>query len=539
MVSEITSYLYSPAFEQLYSIVSTVIFGALILWFAGAFFIKNFGFGEADTIRKWVYIQLFCLYDGVVLLLTIALPLLPFTIGPMFSVYQKFYQDLYPYFPVLQTIAESENPSQILGPIWFLLALIFIIAGFMMTRLLVNPADYNLADKGNIFANGLDRVLNYLLKVRKNTDLEAYEYSYKGFEELELDTNNLRNNLGDYEEWRWGFYKSDFLNILNRRILIEAVIFVGLFISLLVGLWLNQQDGYSESNQIDDALSLIGFFGMICWVTFVHLKRRHINIARKYKINTENITTRFLPKAKDMFKKQVISPMLQGITDSYDYTLRLRDQSIDSSHVYTSPLFGFKSDSFFKKENLIISDEILLTHDYTEVRISDIKVSKFKEEQFVGIDLQGVYIETEFNEKFNGKTVIITNNKLYNTRKYINIPNHSIKDFATESVDFNKQFTIYSDDQIEARLALKTNVMYNLLRLARINKNIFIRLENNKAYIFLDTKEDFFEYDYFAKHNIDIDKEFQHIIDLYDNQLALPVITSLLLNPRSLHKHNK
>ncbi|MCC5636528.1 DUF3137 domain-containing protein [Nostoc sp. CHAB 5844] len=104
---------------------------------------------------------------------------------------------------------------------------------------------------------------------------------------------------------------------------------------------------------------------------------------------------------------------------------------------------------------------------------------------------KGLFFQAEFNKKINGKTIVLPN--LVNTN--INaLSNRKEKSIKLEDPEFAKFFTVYGDDQVEARYVLSTNLMTKLVQFRKkARKNIYVSFVKNMIYIAIEYPDDIFE----------------------------------------------
>lgn len=113
---------------------------------------------------------------------------------------------------------------------------------------------------------------------------------------------------------------------------------------------------------------------------------------------------------------------------------------------------------------------------------------------------KGVYITADFNKRLNGSTLIYPDN----LEKYLGHNALAIqKIFAKhgelvrlEDPEFEKEFVVFSSDQVEARYALSTSMMEKLTLLKRsIDKPIMVSFVQNKINIAIINPHGFFGVD--------------------------------------------
>ncbi|MFN6525303.1 DUF3137 domain-containing protein [Nostoc sp. ChiSLP03a] len=124
------------------------------------------------------------------------------------------------------------------------------------------------------------------------------------------------------------------------------------------------------------------------------------------------------------------------------------------------------------------------------LRGKNIEYKKFESEvlknQFTRTSLifKGLFFKAKFNK--NLRTVTIVQPKAINAN--IHALNHAKKQvIKLEDPEFAKFFTVYGDDQIEARYALSTNLMDKIVNFhKKTNRNIYISFVDDMIYIAIE-----------------------------------------------------
>lgn len=99
----------------------------------------------------------------------------------------------------------------------------------------------------------------------------------------------------------------------------------------------------------------------------------------------------------------------------------------------------------------------------------------------------GLMMEVDMNKNFTSHTIIRPD------KTYISFGGH-LKRVALEDPEFEKEFDVYSTDQIDSRYILTTAFMQRLLEFKRtVNKRIEVVFLEQKAYFFINYGEDKFE----------------------------------------------
>ena len=97
----------------------------------------------------------------------------------------------------------------------------------------------------------------------------------------------------------------------------------------------------------------------------------------------------------------------------------------------------------------------------------------------------------QLNKKFEGKTVVLKDSGWLNLFKKIGWPER----VKLEDVSFERQFEVFSDNQIEARYLLTTAFMERMSEVKKAfqGKNIQFSFFNNKLLIAIETNHNMFE----------------------------------------------
>ncbi|MGG6263511.1 DUF3137 domain-containing protein [Leptolyngbya sp. AN03gr2] len=104
---------------------------------------------------------------------------------------------------------------------------------------------------------------------------------------------------------------------------------------------------------------------------------------------------------------------------------------------------------------------------------------------------KGMFFISDFNKSFRGKTIILPNN-LISKVKFLN--QHHGQSVKLEDPEFNKFFSVYSNDQVGARYVLSTSMMRRIVDFRKkANRDILISLVDSQLYVGVPSEEDLFE----------------------------------------------
>lgn len=193
-------------------------------------------------------------------------------------------------------------------------------------------------------------------------------------------------------------------------------------------------------------------------------------------------------------------------------------------------LFQFCGD-FYLNHNSLSKEEIKeydFLPSFSRYKIDDCVKGKYNEQSISITELEliqgsgknqhttfdGLLCSFELNKNFKGKTIVV---------KDVGILNHlsgasrsEMKNIKLEDPVFEKEFEVYSTDQVEARYLLTTTFMERLLELREIfNANISCSFYNGYLALAVATNKNFFEPpNLFHKIN-EYERYKQIIIELY------------------------
>lgn len=219
------------------------------------------------------------------------------------------------------------------------------------------------------------------------------------------------------------------------------------------------------------------------------------------------------------FKDKVVRRMVEFLDPSFKYQT--------ANHVKLSEIL---QSGMFQDQKLKVSgsDMIQGIEDSVPFKFSDVHVTR--EKTFVGKNedpeesiLVGSFFIAEFNKTFKNP-VFVYSKKTFGGISGISYQGDKVR---LEDPDFDKQFIVYSPDQIEARFILTPSMMERLKALrSRMGNNVYIVFANNNIYIANNNGKDRFEVGMLSSIN-----KRESIIGYY-NDLAeqLAIIDELKLN---------
>lgn len=141
---------------------------------------------------------------------------------------------------------------------------------------------------------------------------------------------------------------------------------------------------------------------------------------------------------------------------------------------------------------------------------------------------RGILIDFTMNKNFSGHTFFHENVNANSRIRFINRKKYSKVNL--EDIEFNKKYTVYSDNQIEARYLLTTAFMDRFLNLKTSFNAKWVRasFKNNKLSLAISTDRDMFKLGFYRK-----DTDINILKNTYDEIWSLlHIVDCLKLNTR-------
>ncbi|MEI7904178.1 MAG: DUF3137 domain-containing protein [Candidatus Firestonebacteria bacterium] len=200
---------------------------------------------------------------------------------------------------------------------------------------------------------------------------------------------------------------------------------------------------------------------------------------------------------KSDFKDKVIGPLVKFIDENLNY---LKDAYVPQSIYNQSRIFLATPDRY-RGEDYVFGKQ-----GKTEVQFSEIH-SEYKTQtrdskgnvqtQWHTI-FKGLFFTADFNKNFSGCTVVLpdTAEKLLGflgkTLQSMNMARDKL--INLEDPEFEKEFAVYSDDQVTARYILSTSMMERLTAYKRnTGRPVSISFVNSRIFVAVSCSENMFE----------------------------------------------
>jgi len=232
---------------------------------------------------------------------------------------------------------------------------------------------------------------------------------------------------------------------------------------------------------------------------------------------------------RSQFKEKIISPLIQAIDENLNYAAHMH---VDPLHFTRSKLFNSRVDRVHGNDYVhgkIEGISIQFSDFHAEKKHKDSKGRTSWSTIF-----QGLFIVSEFHKNFHGTTVVLPDTAQSAFGDVIGNWLQSKNTMREELVKmddpaFEKEFVVYSSDQVEARYILTHSLMKKLLNYKkRTQQDVFISFTNKNINLAIAYNKDLFEPSVFhSLLNCKIAMEYVHTL-----QLATGIVEELKLNTK-------
>ena len=199
------------------------------------------------------------------------------------------------------------------------------------------------------------------------------------------------------------------------------------------------------------------------------------------------------PDFKSEYKKIVIGKLIQFIAPELVFTPNL---FITQARYDTSKIFLSNPD-IYKGEDLIEGKMDKTQVQFCELHTQDRQTDHKGRTHYVTI-FKGLFFIADFNKHFSGETYVLSDfgerflggfGKMFQN---LSIGRPDV--VRLEDVEFEKQFVVYSTDEVEARYILSTSFMEQIMAFKKkTNSNIQFSFVGSNIYMALPMKSNLFE----------------------------------------------
>jgi len=199
---------------------------------------------------------------------------------------------------------------------------------------------------------------------------------------------------------------------------------------------------------------------------------------------------------KNEFKDTVFTKILYAVNPALAYN---KSGFISKENFYESKIFTERADRYSGED--FISGMMDKTQiEFSELHTQERRVTsngKTTQVHYVTF-FKGFFMIADFHKNFHGQTIVLpdTAEKLFGfLGKKLQNWNFTRDELVTlENPEFEKEFVVYSNDQVEARYILSTTMVERILELKRkYNTSVYLSFINSKVFVALQHNKNLFE----------------------------------------------
>ncbi len=257
---------------------------------------------------------------------------------------------------------------------------------------------------------------------------------------------------------------------------------------------------------------IIGIFGLVIVFTFT------FGAIRK---NTGKYST--------IIKEKVITKIINFVNNDLKY---YPNNCISQSEYLGGQIFNNKPD-VYKGEDLITGKIDKTDIRFSELHTQDKRTDSDGKTHYVTL-FKGIFFIADFHKNFNGETLVLSDiaEKTFGSwlgNKFQSWNKARGDLVKLENPEFEKEFVVYSTDQIEARYILTLTMMERIMNFKKhTGQKLEISFINNNIYMAISYTENLF-YVSINKSVLDFDVIKKYYSDL---TFALSIVDELNLNTR-------
>jgi hypothetical protein len=232
------------------------------------------------------------------------------------------------------------------------------------------------------------------------------------------------------------------------------------------------------------------------------------------------------------FKQSVIKAIIHFLDDGLTYRAQscIPESTYMSSEIFTRNPDRYKGDDFV--EGRIGETKIAFSELHSEYK-TESRDSKGRRRTHWHTIFKGLFFQGDFNKHFFGTTVVLPDKaeKLFGrfgqTLQKWNVGRDDL--IKLEDPEFEKEFVVYGDDQVEARYILSTSLMSRIVDFKRkTGRSIHLSFVRSAVFVAISYTKDLFEPRLF-KTLLDFTPIREYFTDL---QVAIGIVEDLNLNTR-------
>lgn len=235
-----------------------------------------------------------------------------------------------------------------------------------------------------------------------------------------------------------------------KKITLAGIVFFPTFATLIV-----------NSNEMHGALFLV-FLPFFALAAFLH--KQADEVYKEYRLE---------------FKAKIVKSIVRFIDHEWEYAA---NECISPETYEKSEIFRKEYDTY-NADDLITGNIDKTDFECSEVHTEYVTSGKKRKRRTI---FKGLFLHADFHKYFSGRTFVLPKEE-----SLWEADGESI--VKLENPDFERLFSVYSTDQIEARYILTPTIMEAILRLRKKHREIYFSFIDSRVFCAVKIHHDLFE----------------------------------------------
>lgn len=193
---------------------------------------------------------------------------------------------------------------------------------------------------------------------------------------------------------------------------------------------------------------------------------------------------------REMYKQNVIRTMITAAGLNYDHNSRIQQSEYEKSKLFLKKINRYYGDDYV--HGVVGKTTIRFSEVFTQYEQSN------GDEKTLDTIFRGILFIADFNKKFVGETIVlpdVSESALGGFGSFLQSLNYARPQLVKlEDPEFEKNFVVYSTDQVEARYILSPALMQRILEFkTRTSARISLSFIDSHVYIAIPINKNLFE----------------------------------------------
>jgi len=252
-----------------------------------------------------------------------------------------------------------------------------------------------------------------------------------------------------------------------------------------------------ERKKVDSRILLIGLIGLVLIISIGRIF--HGSGTGYFQILVAVIAFIAITMVSKQYRQDFKNKIIQKITAFVDENLVYSPENYVSRDKFTNSGIFQKYCNNYRGEDHFTGKLGKTEIEFSEVQgrhVTTTGTGSKRKSHYTTI-FKGIFIVADFNKNFNGHTIVLPDTAEKMLGKFgQNLQSMSSRGelVKLEDPEFEKEFCVYSDDQLEARYILSPSLMKRIVDFKRKwNTKIYLSFRDSKLYVAIKMDKNLFE----------------------------------------------